>query len=304
MRSSKILNNGIGTKIWVTAIILGWLSLTIGLYAATAFGQWLETAGMHETAVQLCKGGIICAVSLTAVYCIQTRMLRKTWRDIYTSTRLREGIARFFIGTGLAVGLASVGFLFACWQGWITIAQWHVSPEFIKSILINIIFAFLYEALPEETVLRGFVYGTLKSKLPAVVAFLCQLGMFVLVPITVSYLQMLSGMETGNLINAEYVILLLCFGTTLQLLRNATRSLWASIGFHLAYLEISRFVVLQREQRLFTYQEAIPGTGEFFVLFFMTIIVAAMVLACLLTVRRFRANKQAAFDNRSFEDKI
>lgn len=292
MRSLKKSNTGIRSKTWMAAVILGWLALTVGLYAATAAGRLLEAAGTHETVVQLCKGGIISSISLAAVYCIQTKLLRGTWRDIFANS-LRKGIIHFLTGAGLATGLASFGFIIACWQGWISITQWHVSPQFTGNLAANIIFAFFYEALPEETVLRGFVHGTLKSKLHAALAFLCQLGMFLLVPISVACLQLLSGLETGNLINAEYVILLLCFGTTLQLLRNVTRSLWAPIGFHLAYLEISRFAVLQREQRLFTYHEPIPGTGELFVLFFMTIVVAAIILACLLTVRRFRANKRS-----------
>ncbi|MEK4355743.1 CPBP family glutamic-type intramembrane protease [Paenibacillus sp. FSL M7-1455] len=291
MESMKTSPTGAETKTWITAVLLGWLSLTIGLYAATAAGRLLKLAGANVIVVQLSKGGIISSISLAAVYYIQTRLLGRAWSDI-VGDRLRKGIVHLLIGAGLAVGLAGFGFIIACWQGWIGIAQWHLSPELLGSIAVNIMFAFLYEALPEETVLRGFAYSTLRLKLPALAAFPLQLAMFVLVPVAVACLQRLSGMGMATQMNAEYVILLLCFGTALQLLRIATGSLWAPIGFHLAYLEISRFAVLQREQRLFTYHETMPGTGELFILFFMTVVVAALILACMLTVRRIRAKKR------------
>jgi hypothetical protein len=217
-------------------------------------------------------------------------MLQRSWKDIFGNSSF-QGIIHFIIGVCLALGLAILGFLFASWKGWIHITQWHITPELIGSIALNIMFAFLYEALPEETALRGFVYSTLRLKLSAFLSFLGQLGLFVLVPITVSYLQVWSGMETGNQITVDYIILLICFGTTLQLLRNFTQSLWASIGFHLTYLEISRLVILQREQRLFTFNESMDGTAELFVLFFMTVVVSALIFGCIILFRRLKERK-------------
>lgn len=98
-------------------------------------------------------------------------------------------------------------------------------------------------------------------------------------------------METGDQITVDYIILLICFGTTLQLLRNFTQSLWASIGFHLTYLEISRFVILQREQRLFTFNESIDGTAELFVLFFMTVVASSLILGCIILFQRLKEHR-------------
>ena len=287
MSSNKTANFNKRTFTWMMALVMGWLALIIGLYTATLVGKLLEDANTSEPTVQLIKGIIISIIVLIVTYNVQTRMLNRSWKDIFGSNP-RHGIISFLIGAGLAVGLAILGFVIASWQGWITIVEWHISPQLLGSIAINMMFAFLYEALPEEVALRGFVYNTLKLKLPAFVAFLCQLGLFVLVPIAVAYLQFLSGMGMVNQISVDYIVLLLGFGTTLQLLRSFTGSLWTSIGFHLAYLEISRFAVLQREQRLFTFEESVPGAGELFVLFFMTVIVAAIILGCMLAIRRFR----------------
>lgn len=276
------------SKGWSTAILLGWSALTAGLFLAAWTGNLLEKAGTHQTIVQLVKGSIISILVISVINYVQTRLLRRSWSHIF-GCRARKAFLCFLSGMGLAVGLAAIGFAVASRLGWMDIEGWSITPELLGSIAINMMFAFLYEALPEETALRGFAYSTLRLKFSAFAAFLCQLGLFVLVPVAVSYLQILSGMESGNLINAEYIILLAGFGTTLQLLRNFTGSLWTSIGFHMGYLEISRFAVLQREERILTFHENVPGTGELFVLFFMTIIVASVILSGMMLVRRLRA---------------
>lgn len=89
MESMKTSPTGAETKTWITAVLLGWLSLTIGLYAATAAGRLLELAGANVIVVQLSKGGIISSISLAAVYYIQTRLLGRAWSDI-VGDRLRK----------------------------------------------------------------------------------------------------------------------------------------------------------------------------------------------------------------------
>jgi hypothetical protein len=107
----------------------------------------------------------------------------------------------------------------------------------------------------------------------------------------VNGLQRLSGMAPGVEIHADYVVLLLAFGTVLQLLRGCTGALWASVGFHLAFLEISRFVVTQNEVRLFTYAERVEGTGPFFILFAMVILGGILVAGAVRLWQMARLKK-------------
>lgn len=80
-------------------------------------------------------------------------------------------------------------------------------------------------------------------------ALLLQPILFVLAPIIVSGLQYIAGVESSA-ITLDYIVLLLGFGFILQLLRIVTGSLWTSIAFHLAFLENSRFFVLQGRSAL------------------------------------------------------
>lgn len=134
--------------------------------------------------------------------------------------------------------------------------------------------------------MRGLVYSGLRVKLPAFLAYVGQILLFVSVPVTVNFLQQFVGMDPGVDINADYVILLLAFGIVLQLLRSVTGSLWASIGFHLGYLEISRFVIAQNDLRLLTYSELYEGTSNLYILFMMMILGGIFAVGAIYLLQR------------------
>lgn len=154
---------------------------------------------------------------------------------------------------------------------------------------------FFYEAFPEELTFRGTVYNALNRRFNCFIALLLQPILFVLAPLTVSGLQYIAGIESPA-ITLDYIVLLLSFGFILQLLRIATGSLWTSIGFHLAFLENSRFFVLQGDKRFITYEEIVPGTGALFVIFFMLIIVGTLLLIPAVIARWRRRNKDCQDD--------
>lgn len=59
-----------------------------------------------------------------------------------------------------------------------------------------------------------------------------------------------AGIGTWDLITFDYVVNLLAFGTALQLCRIFIGNLWVCIGFHLAWLEIVRFVIVPSDSAL------------------------------------------------------
>ncbi len=69
--------------------------------------------------------------------------------------------------------------------------------------------AFLYEALPEELALRGFVFDVLRHRFATWVAVQLQTLIFLSVPLTTTLLQVLIGLAPGNSINVGYIMLIL-----------------------------------------------------------------------------------------------
>ncbi|ASA25813.1 CPBP family glutamic-type intramembrane protease [Paenibacillus donghaensis] len=269
---------------WLAIAALGWLAMTMGLFVATVSGNAVRASGATDNAIAVVQALVAALLIVPAVRLIQRRF--------HLTAKLLPLTPVAFLhllgGAALATLMGGLGFLITGALGWTTIEAWHVSADLLPAIALNTCIAFLYEALPEELSMRGVVYSGLRLRLPAYAAYAGQVLLFVLVPITVNLLQALVGLDRGNIINPEYVIMLLCFGTTLQLWRSLTGTLWASIGFHLAFLEIARFVILQRDQRLLTYSELDAGTAEIVIQFGIIVVGSAVVLAVLNLWRRHR----------------
>ncbi|WP_020618345.1 CPBP family glutamic-type intramembrane protease [Paenibacillus daejeonensis] len=270
---------------------LSWLAMTLGLFFATLAGKSAREAGANDTAVSIIQAVVVTLIVVSAVLWIGRKYRISTG---LLPTLSGRGIMHLLAGAVLVVGLGTMGFIVASYAGMITIVSWHLSTELVVAIAVNTCIALFYEALPEELSLRGAMYSGLRQQLPAAAAYVVQILLFVLVPVAANGIQGLAGMPFGVTISVDYIILLLAFGTTLQLLRSYTGSIGASIGFHLAYLEMARFVVGQREQRLLTFAEHEAGVGEIFILFLSIIVGGAMVLGALLIVRRRRRGNRAA----------
>lgn len=266
---------------------LGWLVMVIGLFAATWIGHQAEKFGTPPAAAAVLRGLVVTA----AVAALAWRLRQRSPIARGLLPLSRQSALHLLLGMLLPVVLAACGFALARLFGWIEITAWHLSWPLAAAMLANAGVALLYEALPEEWTMRGLVYGGLRVKLPAVLAWLGQIGLFALVPVAANALQRLAGMAPGAEINADYVILLLAFGTALQLLRACTGNLWASVGFHLAYLEIARFAIAQPDVRLLTYVELEEGTGSLFVLFAMVVLGGILVAGAAAVWQRVRKKR-------------
>ncbi|WP_440115403.1 CPBP family glutamic-type intramembrane protease [Paenibacillus sp. QZ-Y1] len=269
---------------------MSWLTMTLGLFFATLAGELVSTVGAAEWMIHLTQAVVISSIILPVLFVIRRRFHMKSVLLPLTG----KSIIHLLSGALFATSLAFTGLAIASMNNWITITEWHFSAEFLLVVALNSCIAFLYEALPEELSLRGMVYDGLRSRLrlPVFFAYVSQIILFLLVPMSVSLLQELVGMDAGNRITLDYMILLLTYGTTLQLLRSLTRSLWASIGFHIAYLEVARFVVIPGDRpALLSYTEQDNGLAEIFILYMMTIFVGAIILAVLNSWRWWRIHK-------------
>ncbi|MEC0127193.1 CPBP family glutamic-type intramembrane protease [Paenibacillus pabuli] len=269
---------------------MSWLTMTLGLFFATLAGEFTRTMDAAEWMIHLIQAVVMISIVLPVLFFIRRRFHMKSILLPLSG----KGIIHLLSGALFATCLTFIGLAIANMNGWVIITEWHFSAEFLIAVIINSCIAFLYEALPEELSLRGMVYDGLRSRLrfPVVFAYVSQVILFLLVPLSVSLLQELVGMDAGNQITPEYIILLLTYGITLQLLRSLTQSLWASIGFHVAYLEVARFVVIPGDRpALLSYTEQDHGLAEVFILYMMTVFVGAIILALLNSWRWWRIHQ-------------
>ncbi|TVX93411.1 CPBP family intramembrane glutamic endopeptidase [Paenibacillus agilis] len=244
-------------------LLAGWATLVFGLFLAIFFTDIAgQLFGLSRQSEKWISAILMTALVVPTILYLYRYVYQMTGVSPKTPEYSWKKLYHFFTGMFFAIALASLGFFIANSQGLLSITQWHAPDQWFAALFINIIIAFLYEAFPEELALRGLLYDVLRHRFKAWLAVPLQMLLFISVPISVSLLQELFGMAPGNIINMGYVITIISFGFVLQLVRLWSGNIWASMGFHIAYLEIMRFVVVAKgygASPILTYHESVPG---------------------------------------------
>lgn len=276
---------------WILLLLAGWVTITGGLFLSGLSGTIAEQQfGLSRNVRNLIQGLVMSGLVVPPILYLYQHVYRLTGVKPKKPVYSWKSAYHFITGVLLAIVLASLGFMIATSQGWIIIEQWHTPDHWFAALLINSLIAFLYEALPEELALRGMMYDVLRHRFSTWLAVLFQTLLFVCVPIAVNQIEAIVGLAPGNVINLPYIILILCFGICLQLLRLWTGSLWTTIGFHLAFLEINRFVISSHgygAPPIITYHDSLLGLGGVFISFYMIVIGGIIVSLFILGAKRF-----------------
>lgn len=107
--------------------------------------------------------------------------------------------------------------------------NWLVLAGQIAGLLVLVV---LYEAIPEELVFRGLLYGTLAERTPVWAAVLGQCVLFC------SF-----GAVIGAARTVDRLVLFALFSLTLGAIRAMTESVMATIGFHAAFQLVAQLLV-------------------------------------------------------------
>ncbi|MEB8085649.1 CPBP family intramembrane metalloprotease [Staphylococcus pseudoxylosus] len=154
------------------------------------------------------------------------------------------------------------------------------------AFLLNILVAFLYEAFPEELLVRGVILSELRKKF----SFLSTLF---LLPLVFALIGLLSHafstlIATGNLTPPPLIILIqfYIFGIALQLYREYSNSIWPSVLFHLICLELTRYVFNQQNNPIILFNEPVTGIMLLIGLFLTMYLGSIVTLSVLIFLRR------------------
>lgn len=141
---------------------------------------------------------------------------RTCWRP------LLFGMACWLIPAGIGIA-ACVAF------GWTDITLRTSLGEVLLLTAGLVLLVFLYEALPEELVFRGYFYRNLVIDLPRWLAVLAQAVLFTL-----------WGLAIGATGSVDRIIAFFVFAVVLGMFRAVTGNIWAGIGFHTSRSRPSR----------------------------------------------------------------
>ncbi|KJB85782.1 hypothetical protein AZ66_22665 [Paenibacillus sp. E194] len=290
-------------KKWIGLLFAGWATLVGALFLASSSGDvTVQLFGPSMYAQYVVKGLVMSGLIVPIILYLYQRLYRMTGVNPKTPVYSWKRGYHFITGALLAIALAALTLIIASSQGLIVIEEWHTPDQWVAALLINVCFAVFYEALPEELGLRGFLYDVLRHRFPAWLSVLLQTLLFVCLTTAVALIQAFVGLTPGVSLDISYIVIIFCFGIGLQLLRLWSGSLWASIGFHLTYLEILRFVIWPNQYRvppILTYQESEPGLTGLFAIGMMqigSIIVSLVILSTIRIIRKKQISQTDALN--------
>lgn len=138
----------------------------------------------------------------------------------------------FLIGALILLTPASIGIALCLLFGWTQIQITAQISEIIIFIPLLIALVFIYEALPEELLFRGYIFTNLTEKFSQNIAALIQAGLFVG-----------WGMLIGAAASIDRIILFFVFAWILAVLRYISGSIWVPIGFHVAFQTVAQLLL-------------------------------------------------------------
>ncbi|MEV1293046.1 CPBP family intramembrane glutamic endopeptidase [Pseudonocardia sp. NPDC049635] len=200
--------------------LLIWLGVT--RLSTALWGEGMSLAKHLTNAV----GAFVLAVPLVLVLCryvdhrpVSSLGLRgggQAWRDA-----LYGALTWLLPATG--------GLVVAIALGWLDIRLESSAAELVGAILLLVVLVFCYEAFPEELVFRGYVYRNLTSVVAPWVAVLVQAVLFSI------FGTVLWVVTAGWGVFLERSVLFFGMAVVTGCIRLIAGSVWASIGFHLAF---------------------------------------------------------------------
>lgn len=173
---------------------------------------------------------LISALVVPTVIWARRYLDRRPWKDLGL-TPFRSGVKPLLIGMACWLVPAALGVGLCIGLGWVGIRFQATFLETGLALLRLLLLVFLYEALPEELLFRGYLLTNLKEKLTVWPATFTQAALFTLFAVAV-----------GAAGSVDRIIFLFSFALVLGVFRNATQSLWGPIGFHLAFQAVTQLL--------------------------------------------------------------
>lgn len=193
------------------------------------------------------------------------RYLDRRPRRTLGLTSPRIALRQFLLGVLIWCGAAGLGLLLALASG-IEISIGGPTNRELMLLAIGLPFlVFLYEALPEELIFRGYFFTNLAARYPRWLAVIGQAALFVL-----------WGAAIGAAGSIDRLIVFFTFSVVLGVLRALTGAIWMGVGFHVAFQWVAQWLVVATADGVVRASDL--ETLQFIVFWLCPIVVLSIVL--------------------------
>ncbi|MGW5363215.1 CPBP family intramembrane glutamic endopeptidase [Actinopolymorpha pittospori] len=203
--------------VFVAAVLL-WLFV----YHGTPLGQDYDRLTHAARAV-------LTTVLVVPMVVLARRLLdRRPWAGLGLPS-LRTGWRHLLLGMACWAVPAALGFALCLGFGWVEIGLGASVGEVLQTAALLVVLVFLYEALPEELVFRGYLQRNLVTRMQPWQAVVAQAALFTLF-----------GFLVGAARSIDRILVFFVFALVLGVFRVATGDIWAGIGFHLGFQTVAQ----------------------------------------------------------------
>lgn len=199
--------------------------------------------------------GHIQSALLATLLAVPMVILARRWLDGGTLAglglplSLNAAFKPFAIGALSFLVPLSLGLAIVICLGWSTVTPAVAATEIWAFVPLLVALVFLYEALPEELVFRGYIYRALAERHSRILSVIGQAVLFGLWGTILWTIRL-------DMLPFDRLLLFISIGFVLGLVRVVTDSVWASIGLHTAFQTVAQ-LLLNEERGHF----AVTGTG-------------------------------------------
>lgn len=201
--------------------------ILLALLASVVIWQFaLFAASTFNTSQAVSRIGFGLIVSLLAILLIA--VLRRYSKSKFILDFFGHS-TKFLVGVGWYVVPAVVGLIVASLFGVVEISVNTSFIDAIGAVALIAVLVFLSEALPEEIIFRGYIFGKLATLSGRWTAVFLQAAIFLVFAFMIGALD--------SWLDASFIF---TFGICLGVLRAAVKSVATPIGFHLACMTMQQ----------------------------------------------------------------
>ncbi|CKI65445.1 caax amino protease [Mycolicibacterium smegmatis] len=181
-------------------------------------------------------------------------------------TSVRAGWRPFALGVLCWAVPAAVAGSVVVALGWADLTVAASPGRLVAGVAVLTVLVFLYEALPEELIFRGYFFANVAERWSSTVAVPAQATLFTL-----------WGLAIGAAESVDRVVLFFTFACALGVLRAVTGNLWSNIGFHWAFQITAQFLGPSWDAITLDDPDLAFGVAISLVPFAVTLIVAGVI---------------------------
>ena len=161
---------------------------------------------------------------------------RRPWSGLRL-TGFGEGWKPFLVGAVSWLMPAAVGLAVALALGWVEITLLVPATETVAFVVMLVVAVFLFEALPEELIFRGYLYRNLAAAMAPWLAVTTQALLFTI------FGTLLWVMAEGWSVLLEQASIFGVMAVVIGCVRVITDNLWSCVGLHLAFQVVAQFLL-------------------------------------------------------------